>query len=83
MTFRKKERGVWENYGHLRQQSKDLGALNARNGDGVKHTFSYKKKTQLARNIFLLELERTDGVKIVMPVGKHIEALLNIEGKAD
>lgn len=77
MTFRKKESRVWENYGRLRQQSTEVEAVNK----VVKYNFVYKNKVQVTRDIFLLELERTDGVKIVVPVGKHIRVFVKVNGK--
>lgn len=77
MTFRKKESGVWENYGRLKQQSKDVEAVNS----AVKFNFVYKNKVKVTHNIYLLELERTDGAKIVVPIGKHVRACVNVDGE--
>lgn len=76
IIFGKKETGVWENYGKLKQFSQDNEAFN----ETVKFNYVYRNKVQVTRNIFLLELERTDGAKIIIPIGKHIRAFVNVDG---
>lgn len=76
MTFRKMESRVWENYGQLRQQTETVAVNSV-----VKYNFVYKNKVKVANNIYLLELERTDGAKIVVPVGKHVRTFVGVDGK--
>lgn len=77
ITFRKKETGIWENYGRLKQYSQNIEAVY----ETVRLTFIYKNKVQVTHNVFLLELERTDGAKIIIPIGKHVRAVVNVDGK--
>lgn len=77
LTFLKKESGLWETYGRLRQRTKNIKIVNS----ATKFNFVYKNKVQVTHNIFLLELERTDGAKIIVPIGKHIRVFVNVNGE--
>lgn len=77
LTYLKKESGLWENYGRLRQRSKNLEIVNS----PTKFNFVYKNRVQVTHNIFLLELERTDDAKIIIPIGKHIRVFVKIDGE--
>lgn len=77
ITFRKKETGIWENYGKLKQYRQDTEAPK----NTVRYNFIFKNKVRVTHNIFLLELERTDGAKIIVPIGKHIRAFVNVDGR--
>ncbi|KAL3273271.1 hypothetical protein HHI36_014725 [Cryptolaemus montrouzieri] len=76
-TLKKTVGEVWNNYGVLKQQSKVFASFSARN----KISYVVHNKIQIASNVFLLELDRTDGVKMVVPIGYHVRVFLESEDK--
>ncbi|CAH1119513.1 unnamed protein product [Phaedon cochleariae] len=76
LVFRKRDTRIWANFGVLRQMSKRLDTVKC-----FKCNFVYRDKLQLNHNLFLLRLERTDGAKIVMPIGQHSRFTVNIDGQ--
>lgn len=77
LVFQKTEGRIWEHYGILRQQSISFDAAEVT----TKYNFVFSGKVQINHNISLMRLERTDGVKIVAPIGMHVRAFVNIDGK--
>ncbi|KAJ8942028.1 hypothetical protein NQ318_002782 [Aromia moschata] len=69
---------MWENYGTLRQQYKpEADEL----GECVKYNFVVKEKVEVNYNTFLMRLERTDGCKVVVPLGRHVRIFGNVDGQ--
>lgn len=77
IQFRKSAGGVWENYGMLKQKRKKFVVV----GETSKHQFKVINKVQVAHNTFLLEFERLDGAKMVVPLGKHVRVFGAIKGE--
>lgn len=75
VTFKKIDSLVWENYGRLRQSSRAKEAVK-----NVKSSFIVKNKVKVTHNTYLIMLDRSDGGKIVTPVGNHIRVFGTIEG---
>lgn len=76
IQFRKSASGVWENYGMLKQKRREHAVLGAI----TKHQFKIINKAQVTHNTFLLEFERLDGTKMVVPLGKHVRVFGTIKG---
>ncbi|XP_072392396.1 cytochrome b5 reductase 4 isoform X2 [Diabrotica undecimpunctata] len=76
LTFKKKVRGVWDNYGTLNQSTENL--LSGTNSE--RNSFIVKEKVQVTHNIFLMRFARVDGCRSVVPIGKHIRVFINVDG---
>lgn len=77
IQFRKTAGGIWENYGLLKQKSREANPLLAE----AKFQYRIVKKVPVTHNTFLLELERLDSSRLVIPLGKHIRVYGRIKGK--
>ncbi|CAH1187991.1 unnamed protein product [Phyllotreta striolata] len=75
LVFKKSSSRIWENYGKLVQSSSDVS------NSKMKFDCVLKKKVQVNHNIYLLGLERNDGGRMVVPVGKHVRVFVNVEGQ--
>ncbi|KAG5892808.1 hypothetical protein JTB14_007310 [Gonioctena quinquepunctata] len=74
--FQKNISGIWRNYGVLRQSSESVEAVS-----GAKFTHILVDKVQVTHNTYLMKFERTDERKIVVPIGRHVRAFVNIDGQ--
>lgn len=76
IIYKKCEGSVWENFGVLRQKSKPTNSL-------IEAKFKCKviNKVKINYNTVLIELERSDNTKSVVPLGKHIKVSDTIKGK--
>ncbi|KAJ8915131.1 hypothetical protein NQ315_000383 [Exocentrus adspersus] len=78
MEFIKTEWKIWDDFGVLRQQCEPVGSsINC----CAKSNFVLCEKKEVTHNIFLIRLERTDGGRIVVPVGRHVRAFGNVDGQ--
>ncbi|XP_074040095.1 cytochrome b5 reductase 4 isoform X3 [Leptinotarsa decemlineata] len=76
VIFTKCEDAIWSNYGVLRQQSESVEAVT-----GARYNHVFSDRITVNHNIYLIKLNRTDGRKIVVPIGKHVRAFANIDGQ--
>lgn len=76
LQFRKTVGGVWENYGVLKQTSREASTASTL----AKFVHRVAKKTVVTHNTYLLEYERNDGAMVVVPVGKHIRVFGKMQG---
>ncbi|KAJ8968675.1 hypothetical protein NQ317_014778 [Molorchus minor] len=72
----KVEGGIWNDYGVVRQSFKTAGDVS-----GAKYSNVLTDKVQINHNMFLMRLERTDGCKVVIPIGKHVRIFGNVDGQ--
>ncbi|XP_076275141.1 cytochrome b5 reductase 4-like isoform X2 [Rhynchophorus ferrugineus] len=77
LVFRKHDSGVWDNYGVLKQQTK----LNSTSSSQVRSTYLVKRKSDVNYNTVLLQLEREDEGRIVVPVGRHVRVFAAVDGE--
>lgn len=75
IQFRKSAGGVWENYGMLKQKRNKFVIV----GESMRHQFKLTNKIQVAHNTYLMEFERLDGAKMVVPLGKHVRVFGTIK----
>ncbi|KAF7278199.1 hypothetical protein GWI33_008693 [Rhynchophorus ferrugineus] len=73
----KHDSGVWDNYGVLKQQTK----LNSTSSSQVRSTYLVKRKSDVNYNTVLLQLEREDEGRIVVPVGRHVRVFAAVDGE--
>lgn len=76
MFFKKLHSCIWDNYGVLRQKSRSTGSFSA----NVKYNYVICDKIKINHNTWLFKLDRSDGSKLVVPIGKHIRVFGNING---
>ncbi|XP_018562192.1 cytochrome b5 reductase 4 [Anoplophora glabripennis] len=78
LEFEKTEWKIWDDVGVLRQECKPVGTtINC----CAKCNFVFSEKKQVTHNTFLVRLERTDGARVVVPIGRHVRAFGNVEGQ--
>lgn len=75
IIFKKHDGQIWENYGVLKQKSEEF------NNTDIRYKYNILNKLQISHNTYLLELQRTDGYKLTIPIGKHIRVFAKIKGK--
>uniref|UniRef100_A0AAR5QDZ7 Cytochrome b5 reductase 4 n=1 Tax=Dendroctonus ponderosae TaxID=77166 RepID=A0AAR5QDZ7_DENPD len=77
-VFKKTSSGIWENYGVLTQRSKSANAaLSAQ----VKTGYVLKRKMSVNHNTWLLQFERQDRKKTLIPIGKHVRVFGTVNGE--
>lgn len=76
LIYKKDEGKVWDNFGVLKQKAK------SKTNSLVETKFKCKviNKVKVNYNTVLIELERNDGNKCVVPLGKHIKVYETIKG---
>lgn len=75
VIFKKLESKIWENYGVLKQKSQELRPKE------FKFKYTVVSKAQVNHNTCLLELQRTDGTKLTVPLGKHVRIFGRVKGE--
>lgn len=77
MVFRKVQGTIWENFGVLKQTCKTSrhSLIESRIKCKVIN------KTKVNHNTFLIELERSDNNRCIVPLGNHIKVFETIKGK--
>lgn len=75
IVFKKVDGQIWENYGVLMQRSEDAKIAD------VRHKYSVVSKVPVNYNTCLIELQRADGTKFTIPIGKHIRVFAKVKGK--
>lgn len=75
IVFKKIDGQIWDNYGVLKQRNDDYKISES--------TYKYNviNKSQVNHNTCLLELQRADGNKVTVPLGKHVRVSAKIKGK--
>lgn len=74
LKCRKVEGEPWRNFGSLVQRC----LTNEPSGQRVEYVVT--KKEMVARNVYLMELSRKDGVLIYVPIGYHLRVFAPDEG---
>lgn len=74
VIFKKVDGQIWDNYGVLKQRNEDYKFSD------VKYKYNVIKKLQVNHNTCLLELQRIDGNKLTIPIGKHVRVFAKIKG---
>lgn len=77
IQFRKVVGGIWENYGTLKQSNEEALANSAE----IKYKYTVMNKIEVNYNTSLLELQRCDETRIVVPIGRHVQLFNNVQGK--
>jgi hypothetical protein len=77
LVYRKCQGSVWDNFGVLKQKSKAKAKALVESRLKCK----VANKTKVNYNTFLIELERSDGNRSIVPLGKHIKVFDTIKGK--
>lgn len=76
VIFKKAVGNIWENYGALKQE-----ILDSKIAANQKSKYDIINKTQVNYNTCLLELQKSDGSKVITPLGKHVRVFGKIKGK--
>jgi cytochrome-b5 reductase len=77
LVYKKCQGSVWDNFGVLKQKSKAKAKALVESRLKCK----VANKTKVNYNTFLIELERSDGNRSIVPLGKHIKVFDTIKGE--
>lgn len=66
LTFHKTSSGIWDSFGILKQSYKISDSASS-----CKFEYKVTKKIQVASNIFLLTLKKTNGFNTISPIASH------------
>ncbi|XP_063916616.1 cytochrome b5 reductase 4 isoform X2 [Zophobas morio] len=77
MVYKKCQGSIWENFGVLKQTSK------SRTNSLVEARLKCRvvNKVKVNHNTVLVEMERMDGNKSIVPLGKHVKVFASIKGQ--
>lgn len=75
IIFKKADGQIWDSYGTLKQYDEDYKFTDN------KFKYTIVNKMQVNHNTCLLEMERLDGNKLTIPIGKHVRVFAKIKGK--
>lgn len=75
LVINKAQSKIWENYGELEQKINELSSRE------FKFPYRIISKVQLTHDTYLLETERIDGVKLAVPIGRHVRVFMTSKGE--
>lgn len=78
INFKKFESQIWENYGILTQKSEEFAPKEFKFQYKIIQKVQVNHKTQDNNNIYLIELQKLDGGKLTVPLGKHVRFFAKI-----
>lgn len=78
ICFKKIETTTWSTYGMITQTTREVSILET----NLPNKYTVLNKQRVTHNTWLLELQRCDDARIVVPLGKHLRVFGKVGGKS-